>query len=404
VGALEVLEQWVKPLTGPLEDFLNETQVLASTHQTSVNSFNNLVQDLTDTNVADAFTGDAANNFVEMTGEYLTSEISLSGTSAALAGPLAEAGTTCTTMVTGVGEGVTTAVAAAPEVDALVTVTTVVDVTTVAQGGLDVPEDVVAAGATSLTIWIVIGILTGLAIAIGIAWWTWQSSMNNIANSPMPKLPKKPTAPVPPQMSGLTLPQQHDLESLKAEFPNVSPDDIKGLLLAGFTADEIRDLLKGGFTHVQIQSIITRIKQAQKDQNGKDNLGLTVKQIHDLAVSVAAACTSPDPDVQLEGQVGRALIADLVSFQRKVFNAEGVEIGEIDVETSNAIIEVTNTPRDKLKQLLKDQNEPLMNPNHKKVILYAPGYSHAADRQFASYGFPIIRSLKDLFNYLRSLT
>jgi len=404
VGALEILEQWVKPLTGPLQDFLNETQVLASTHQSSVNSFNNLVQDLTDTNAADAFTGDAANSFVEMTGEYLTSEIALSGTPAALAGPLAEAGTTCATMVTSVGEGVTTAVAAAPEVDALVTVTTVVDVTTVAQGGLDVPEDVVAAGATSLTIWIVIGILTGLAIAIGIAWWTWQSSMNNIANSPMPKLPKKPTAPVPPQMSGLTLPQQHDLESLKAEFPNVSPDDIKGLLLAGFTADEIRDLLKGGFTHVQIQSIITRIKQAQKDQNGKDNLGLTVKQIHDLAVSVAAACTSPDPDVQLEGQVGRALIADLVSFQRKVFNAEGVEIGEIDVETSNAIIEVTNTPRDKLKQLLKDQNEPLMNPNHKKVILYAPGYSHAADRQFASYGFPIIRSLKDLFNYLRSLT
>ncbi len=403
MGALEILEQWVKPLTGPLQDFLNETQVLASTHQSSVNSFNNLVQDLTDTNAADAFTGDAANNFVEITGEYLTSEIALSGTPAALAGPLAEAGTTCATMVTGVGEGVTTAVAAAPEVDALVTVTTVVDVTTVAQGGLDVPEDVVAAGATSLTIWIVIGILTGLAIAIGIAWWAWHNSMNNIANSPMPKLPKTPTAPVPPQMSGLTPAQQHDLESLTAEFPNVNPDDIKGLLLAGFTADEIRALLNGGFTHAQIQAIITRIKQAQKDQNGKDNLGLTVEQIRDLAVRVAAACTSSNKNTQLEGQVGRSLIADLVSFQRKVFNAGGEEIGEIDVETSNAIIEVTNGDESKLEQVLKEQNDPLMNPQHKQVILYAPRYSHAADRQFASHGIPIIRSWKDLFDYLRSL-
>lgn len=218
MGALEILEQWVKPLTGPLQDFLNETQVLASTHQSSVSSFNNLVQDLTDTNGADAFTGDAADQFVEMTGEYLTSEIALSGTPAALAGPLAEAGTTCTTMVTGVGEGVTTAVAAAPEVDALVTVTAVVDVTTVAQGGLDVPEDVVAAGATSLTIWIVIGILTGLAIAIGIVWWAWHNSMNNIANSPMPKLPNKPTAPVPPQMSAAAEKWTHLYPDIPIEY------------------------------------------------------------------------------------------------------------------------------------------------------------------------------------------
>ncbi|MDQ2714513.1 MAG: hypothetical protein M3Z08_06375 [Chloroflexota bacterium] len=150
MGALEVLEQWVKPITEPLNDFLSETRALATTHQNSVTSFNNLVQDLTEGNASDTFAGDGASSFVELTGEYLTSEVALSGTTGALAGPLAEAGVACSTMVASVGEGVTAAVAAAPEVETLVEVTAVIDVTTAAQGGLDVPEDVVAAGATSL--------------------------------------------------------------------------------------------------------------------------------------------------------------------------------------------------------------------------------------------------------------
>lgn len=403
MGALDVLEQWVKPITEPLNDFLSETQALATTHQNSVTTFNNLVQDLTDTNAADAFTGDGASNFVELTGEYLTSEVSLSGTAGALAGPLAEAGGACSTMVVSVGEGVTTAVAAGPEVETLVEVTAVIDVTTVAQGGLDVPEDVVAAGATSLSIWAVVGILIALGLAIATAWFYWQNAMNTVASTPMPKLPKTPTPPVPPQMSGLTPQQQKDLDDLIREFPNANPDDIKGLLLAGFSADEIRAMLRAGFTHAQIQAIINRIKQAQKDKGGKDNLGLSVQEIHDLAVSVANACLSPDPDIRLEGQVGKALISDLVSFQRKVYDSSGTVIGEIDVETSNAIIEVTNRKEGKLEQLLKELNNPLMNPNHKQVIFYAPGYSHAADKQLASHGIHIVRSLKELFDYLRSI-
>lgn len=230
MGALEILEQWVEPLTGPLGDFLKETQVLATTHQNSVSSFNNLMQDLTDTNAADAFTGDAANSFVELTGEYLASETLLSGTAGALAGPLAEAGTACATAVVGIEGEVTTAMAAAPEVDALATVTAVIDVTTVAQGGLDVPEDVVAAGATSVTIWVVIGILTTLVIGIGVVWFIWQNAMSSVANSPMPKLPKTPTPPVPPQMS-LSSQQQKIAQELYNEFGgDISLDEIEQMM------------------------------------------------------------------------------------------------------------------------------------------------------------------------------
>ncbi len=119
MGALEILEQWVEPITRPLEDFLGETQILATTHQESVRTFNSLVQDLTDTNASDAFVGDAADSFVELTGEYLTSEIALSGTVGALAGPLAEAGSACAKAVTDIGGAVADTAATAPDVEVL---------------------------------------------------------------------------------------------------------------------------------------------------------------------------------------------------------------------------------------------------------------------------------------------
>lgn len=407
MNALEILNQWVSPITRPLEDFLNETQGLAFTHQNSVKVFNGLVQDLTDPSSPDAFVGDAANSFVGTTSDYLTSETALSGAAGVLDGPLADAGVACATAVGGIGDDVEIAADSGPEVDTLADVTAVIDVTTIAQGGLDVPEDVVAAGATSITVWTVIGILVTLAVGMLAVWLAWQNTMNMIARSSMPKLPQTPkVTPQPPvNTSGLTTQQKKDLEELTKEFPAVNPEDIKGLLLAGFTPDEIREILKAGFTHAQIQAVINRIRQAQSDQNGTDKLGLTADQIRNLTVSVAEACLSSDPDVRLEGQVARTLISDLVSFKRKVYDASGTEIGEIDIETSNAIIEVTSGKQGKLQQLTKELSNPLMNPEHKKIILYAPNYSPAAGQEFTvgSERIPIIRSMKALFDYLRSL-
>ncbi|HLG75101.1 MAG TPA: hypothetical protein VKX46_01730, partial [Ktedonobacteraceae bacterium] len=164
MGALEILEQWVEPITRPLEDFLGETQILATTHQESVRTFNSLVQDLTDTNASDAFVGDAADSFVELTGEYLTSEIALSGTVGALAGPLAEAGSACAKAVTDIGGAVADTAATAPDVEVLGEATAAVDASAVIQGGVDVPDDIVAGGLTLTTAEAVIGLLITLAL------------------------------------------------------------------------------------------------------------------------------------------------------------------------------------------------------------------------------------------------
>lgn len=210
--------------------------------------------------------------------------------------------------------------------------------------------------------------------------------------------PSKPTpTPLPPQ-------QEIDLETLVREFPYVSADDIKGLLLAGFTPDEIRAILQARFTHAQIQAIISRINAAQKDQHGTDKLGLTAAQIRDMVNRIAIAVNSPDKEKQWEGEVAQSVIADVVSFQRKIYDpATGMVVGEIDVETSTAIIEVTTAPGDKLGQLVKDQSNPDINPKDKNVVLYAPNYSHSADLQFAEHDIPIIRTLKELFDELRLL-
>jgi hypothetical protein len=205
-------------------------------------------------------------------------------------------------------------------------------------------------------------------------------------------------------MFSLTQQQEKDLETLIQEFSNVSPDDIKGLLQIASSVNETRAILKACFTHAQIQAIIIRTKIAQQDPHGTDKLGLTATQIRDLVNLVAAAVNSPSEDIQLEGEVARPLISDLVSFQRKIIDpTTGQVIGEIDVETSKAIIEVTTDKNDKLQQIIKEQNDKLINPQGKQVILYAPDYSSAADQQFAKYGIPIIRMFKGLFGYLRRL-
>ncbi len=75
--------------------------------------------------------------------------------------------------------------------------------------------------------------------------------------------------------------------------------------------------------------------------------------------AITDALNSANPQKVLEGQVANAIIQaefNLVSFN-KVVGLNG-EIGEIDVETSNAIIEVTTHTARKLRQIQKLISNP----------------------------------------------
>ena len=91
----------------------------------------------------------------------------------------------------------------------------------------------------------------------------------------------------------------------------------------------------------------------------------------------------------------------MVSFQRKV--GPNGSIGDIDVETSSAIIEVTVMKRDKLGQIQKLMSNRDINPTGKPVILYAPSYGKFSTRDIINAGAYVAKTESELKNLLNSL-
>jgi hypothetical protein len=116
---------------------------------------------------------------------------------------------------------------------------------------------------------------------------------------------------------------------------------------------------------------------------------------------VEQALRSNDPDTVLEGRVAQAVAADLVAFNRKV-GSEGA-IGEVDVETSKAIIEVTTRRSGKSRQIRKLLADPAMNPAGKPVVLFAPNYGPHATRNIAELGVVVVRTIEELLRVLLRL-
>jgi len=116
---------------------------------------------------------------------------------------------------------------------------------------------------------------------------------------------------------------------------------------------------------------------------------------------VEQALRSNDPDTVLEGRVAKAVAADLVDFNRKV-GPEGA-IGEVDVETRKAIIEVTTRRSGKSRQMRKLLANPAMNPAGKPVILFAPNYGPHATRNISEFGVVVVRTIEELLGVLLQL-
>jgi Domain of unknown function (DUF4157)/Bacterial SH3 domain len=115
-----------------------------------------------------------------------------------------------------------------------------------------------------------------------------------------------------------------------------------------------------------------------------------------LAKRIAAALASADPAVRLEGKVAEALGGSVVSFQKK-FVIEGVTIGEIDVETTKAIIEVTGgRSPGKLKQITRQISNRIINPEGKAVIVYGPELGIHAAKSLENAGAKVVRTLDEI--------
>ena len=109
----------------------------------------------------------------------------------------------------------------------------------------------------------------------------------------------------------------------------------------------------------------------------------------------------------LEGQVGRALSEKgmLLDYQSKFrsgfVDGKPVGIGEIDAETPRFIIEVASSPKPgKIEQLQKLQNNTMLNPDRKEIILFAPNVVKPQQiKAYEKVGVKVINSVDELFEY-----
>jgi hypothetical protein len=118
--------------------------------------------------------------------------------------------------------------------------------------------------------------------------------------------------------------------------------------------------------------------------------------------AIQAARESSDPGTQLEGQVAQHIKdagIDVIGFNKEF--GPNASIGEIDVETPDAIIEVTLQKARKLTQIRELMGNPKLNPTGKPVILYAPRYNNTAAKAISDAGASVARTPQELINLLR---
>ena len=111
---------------------------------------------------------------------------------------------------------------------------------------------------------------------------------------------------------------------------------------------------------------------------------------------------SADAGIKEEAKIANLLRHDLISYGRKELNANGRLVGEVDVETSNAIIEVTIQTGGKASQVAKLQTDRLLNPSNKPVILFAPNYTDRTQAELPA-GVRVFRTEQGLLDYVTNL-
>ncbi|GAE90682.1 hypothetical protein JCM21531_4315 [Acetivibrio straminisolvens JCM 21531] len=116
---------------------------------------------------------------------------------------------------------------------------------------------------------------------------------------------------------------------------------------------------------------------------------------------IEKALKSPELGKRLEGEVVKELGNDVVSFQKRIDLPSG-RYGEIDVETSKYIIEVTTGKSSKVPGEFAKYFDSAMNPNNKGVILFAPNLKPTKIPGIEAVGVKVIQSLDELLKFIRN--
>ncbi|GAA4072424.1 hypothetical protein GCM10022214_30640 [Actinomadura miaoliensis] len=168
-------------------------------------------------------------------------------------------------------------------------------------------------------------------------------------------------------------------------------DDADGLIdQAQANADAAREAARRNPTQANRDAA----NQAQRE------VDLLKKKVVDSKID--KAMRSADEDKRLEATTAKSIRNIVRDFGRK-YGKNG-DLGEIDIETNRAIIEISNGRKaSKTNQITKLINNRQMNPNGKPVVVLATQWSGKQIAQARQLGAIVVRTEYELKEALRKL-
>lgn len=159
----------------------------------------------------------------------------------------------------------------------LIDIVEVVDVTTIAQGGADVPEDVAAAGITLAEGAALLLIFIQFVGTLFLIWQIWDSIMNAAATQGYPPLPHDPSPIVPTPKTTANPMNLSSEESERLQHIKQALGDTY------FNSKEIVDLMREGYTDEEIIAILKARRYLAKDNNKDDKFTYNDEYLKALA-------------------------------------------------------------------------------------------------------------------------
>lgn len=297
MGALAVVENFLSPITQPLNDLSSPLSDMQTTHTGALDQFEQLLKELQGTGSSDDFWGGtAAQDAVSEAEQYLTSARSLSAPEMTV--DLVKGATN--TALDGMEDAAVDLAADVADDTVLTEVTAAVDVADVAQAGLDPITDAIGIILTVIDVLLYMTAIAQFAWAIYQAIQTWTNAVNQAGSKPQPKLPKHPVA------------SSQTAEELAKKYQSEGID---------VDAAMIQELLNAGYTPEQIDEIINNLVRAYGKKGVRNALAtlLTVGLTPAQAVTISGILpelNNPNgspASSYLKGKPGDDVYADILA-------------------------------------------------------------------------------------------
>lgn len=233
MGALAVVENFLSPITQPLDDLSNTLGDMQTTHTDALDQFEQLLKDLQGDDPTDGFwSGTAAEDAVKAAGQYLVDARALSAPDMTV--DLVNDATD--TALDGMEDAAVDLAADVADDTVLTEVTTAVDVADVAQAGLDPITDAIGVILTAIDILLYMTAIAQFAWAVYQAIQTWVNAVNQAGSKPQPRLPSQPVA--------LSETAKELARKYQADGMDIDAQTIQDMLDDGYTPDEIDEIIR----------------------------------------------------------------------------------------------------------------------------------------------------------------